>query len=564
MTNEELVEGHANVDLETPPATHSTGLNVLSLFDGMSCGRIALQKANISVENYYSSEIKDYAIKVANENYPQDQINRLGDITKIKAKLLCLSEVYSYICNYDSNLQSNIREWEVLYWLDKNFTFSAKIGTQEPNEGQKVSKSSSIQRIEEVWFSNREMGSVRKFGDDTRSGSNGKENDIRTPQQLQCSEWRYDNDVYRRYKEENIGIATRETKNGDSEKKNFGNIEETVFKGKESENYFGENKKSNVEEGCSGELLEREGEDRFSRTVKKEKRNGRAEKNSFIDEIVRELCGWNETDGIAQDYWNILRLHKEEQVTVVEYEGGYHIFKGKIDLLCGGSPCQDFSGANKERLGVEGVKSGLFFEYVRLLKELKPTYFLLENVRMKKEHQDFISSILGFEPIVINSEKVAPHLRHRLYWTNIPNIQQPTDLGLKLNDFLIDGYSDREKARTLLESHSRPLSTPIKMCHRYFNTGFTTLIFKSKEHYDLVKAHFDANFKNKSAIEIDELSKEMDLSLYEGVRYMTNIERESCQTVPNGYTNSLTQNEAACVLGDGWTVDVIAHILSFM
>ena len=61
-------------------------INVLSLFDGMSCGRIALQKANISVENYYSSEIKDYAIKVANENYPQDQINRLGDITKIKAK----------------------------------------------------------------------------------------------------------------------------------------------------------------------------------------------------------------------------------------------------------------------------------------------------------------------------------------------------------------------------------------------------------------------------------------------------------------------------------------------
>ena len=190
MTNEDLVERCANVDLETPPATHSTGLNVLSLFDGMSCGRIALQKANISVENYYSSEIKDYAIKVANENYPQDQISRLGDITKIKAKLLCLSEVYSYICNYDSNLQSNIREWEVLYWLDKNFTFSAKIGTQEPNEGQKVSKSSSIQRIEEVWFSNREMGSVRKFGDDTRSGSNGKENDIRTPQQLQCSEWR--------------------------------------------------------------------------------------------------------------------------------------------------------------------------------------------------------------------------------------------------------------------------------------------------------------------------------------------------------------------------------------
>jgi len=63
----------------------------------------------------------------------------------------------------------------------------------------------------------------------------------------------------------------------------------------------------------------------------------------------------------------------------------------KIDLLIGGSPCQDFSGANKERLGVDGTKSGLFFEYVRLLEETNPKYFLLENVRMKKEHQDFIS-----------------------------------------------------------------------------------------------------------------------------------------------------------------------------
>ena len=148
-------------------------INVLSLFDGMSCGQIALKKLGVEIENYYASEIDKHAIKVTQHNYP-DTI-QLGDITKVKAKLLCLSEVYSYICNYDSNLQSNIREWEVLYWLDKNFTFSAKIGTQEPNEGQKVSKSSSIQRIEEVWFSNREMGSVRKFGDDTRSGSNGKE-----------------------------------------------------------------------------------------------------------------------------------------------------------------------------------------------------------------------------------------------------------------------------------------------------------------------------------------------------------------------------------------------------
>ena len=139
--------------------------------------------------------------------------------------------------------------------------------------------------------------------------------------------------------------------------------------------------------------------------------------------------------------------------------------------------------------------------------------------------------------------------------------KQPKDLKLELNDFLINGYSDRKKARTLLESDSRPLSTPIKMCHRYFNTGFTTLIFKSKEHFDELKEHFDKYFKGKSAKEIDSLSIGMDLSIYEGVRYMNNTEREYCQNIPKEYTDSLTQNEAACVLGDGWTCDVIAYIL---
>ena len=412
-------------------------MNVLSLFDGMSCGQIALDQLGIKVDNYFASEIDKHAIKVTQHNYPNTI--QLGDVTKVKVKSLRLSEIYSYICNYDSNLQSNISEWEVLYWLNKNFTFSAKIGTQKPNERQEVSESSIIQRIKEVWFSNREMGSVRKFGDDTRSGSNGKENDNRTPQQLQCSEWRYDNDIYRRYKEENIGITIRETQNGDSEKKNFGNIKETFFKGKESENYFGENEKSNVEEGCSGELLEREGEDRFSRTVKEEKRNGRAEKNSFIDEIVRELCGWNETDGIAQDYWNILRLHKEGQVTVVEYEGGYHIFKGKIDLCIGGSPCQGFSFAGKQ-LNFEDPRSKLFFEFVRMLNEIKETnpnvLFLLENVKMKKEFQDIITQHLGVEPVEINSNLVSAQNRKRIYWTNIQNVKTPNDKGIFIEDII--------------------------------------------------------------------------------------------------------------------------------
>lgn len=230
-----------------------------------------------------------------------------------------------------------------------------------------------------------------------------------------------------------------------------------------------------------------------------------------------------------------------------------------IDLLIGGSPCQDFSGANKVREGVNGVKSGLFYEYVRLLKECSPKYFLLENVKMKKEHQDLVSRELGCEPIVINSSALAPQLRHRVYWTNIP-IGPIEDKNINLNDILLGGYSDRQKARCLLESDSRPLTTPIKMVHRYFNTGFTTLIFKNKEHYEAIKGHFNTYFKGYSAKEIDLISRGMDLSLYEGVRYMTKREREACQTVPPGYTDTLSRDEGACLLGDGWTVDVIAHI----
>lgn len=232
----------------------------------------------------------------------------------------------------------------------------------------------------------------------------------------------------------------------------------------------------------------------------------------------------------------------------------------KIDLLIGGSPCQDFSQANRKKRGTDGEKSSLFFEYVRLLKETKPKYFLLENVKMKKEHQELISEILRCQPVAINSEIVAPQLRSRLYWTNIPFDKNIERKDIKLSDVLIEGYTDREKARALLESDSRPLTTPVKMCHRYFNTGFTTLIFKSKDHFDRIKNHFDIFFKNKSAKEIDEISKNLDLSFYKGVRYMTNREREACQTVPRGYTDSLSQNQSACLLGDGWTVDVIAHI----
>lgn len=234
---------------------------------------------------------------------------------------------------------------------------------------------------------------------------------------------------------------------------------------------------------------------------------------------------------------------------------------GNIDLLIGGSPCKNLSQAHSIREGLAGGSSRLFYEYYRLLQETKPDYFLLENVKMKKSEECIITKLLGVEPITINSAVVSPQLRQRLYWTNIPQVQDIVPKDINLNQILISGFSDRTKARCLLESDSRPLSTPIKMAHRYFNTGFTTLIFKDKAHYTKVKDHFDKYFKGKSAKDIDALSTNMDLSLYDGLRYMTKEERAICQTVPPTYVQDLTENEAAGLLGDGWTIDVIVHLL---
>lgn len=223
----------------------------------------------------------------------------------------------------------------------------------------------------------------------------------------------------------------------------------------------------------------------------------------------------------------------------------------KIDLLIGGSPCQDFSRGNAIRDGLDGVKSGLFFEYLRIYKELKSVNpelkFLLENVVMSDADYLLLSEYMKTEPVRINSSMVSAQLRDRLYWTDIgPEwfdlfgnrkcvIPQPKDKKIMLQSILESGYTDREKSRALLESDSRPLRDNARMWHRYKDTGFTTVVFESQ-----------------------------DLDHKKGLRYFTQTELERLQTVPEGYTKSIKRNDAASLLGDGWTVDVIAHIFSFL
>ena len=203
----------------------------------------------------------------------------------------------------------------------------------------------------------------------------------------------------------------------------------------------------------------------------------------------------------------------------------------KIDLLIGGSPCQDMSIAMKNREGLSGEKSKLFWEYVKVLNQIKPTYFFLENVaKANKEDIAVITNIMGVEPIRINSKLVSAQLRDRLYWTNIPGIEQPKDKGILLQDIVTSGYVEKLKSRALVVSESRPLTSRDRMMHRYKTTGMLTLVFE------------DVNDKESTC------------------RIFNQTELERLQTIPEGYTKILTRNKAADVLGDGWTVDVIAHM----
>ena len=219
----------------------------------------------------------------------------------------------------------------------------------------------------------------------------------------------------------------------------------------------------------------------------------------------------------------------------------------KIDLLFGGSPCQSFSNAGKGE-GFEG-SSGIFWEYVRVLKEVKPKYFMLENVKMKKEWQDIITKELGVEPIAINSSLLSGQNRPRLYWTNIPGVEQPEDKGIKLKDILEDD--------NLVDKQH--LMTPKAM-------AYMDGLRNGKQRWEYHKNPLDgkaacivASFYKLSGLGVLDYR-----NLGKPCRRLTPLECERLQTVPDNYTESVSRTQRYKMIGNGWTVDVIAHIFSYM
>jgi len=313
----------------------------------------------------------------------------------------------------------------------------------------------------------------------------------------------------------------------------------------------------------------------------------------------------------------------------------------KIDLLIGGSPCQGFSFAGKQ-LNFEDPRSKLFFEFVRLIKECKPTYFLLENVKMKKEYQDVITEHLGVEPIEINSNLLSAQNRKRIYWTNIPGVSLPNDKGILLKDIVhenADNHLSEKEIDYMLRSSGEwspssnnrfetylnyperkshcltanlnkgvPYNCFFEILSEYIVPFDKTLQILDKEVQRGKVGYFrkdsqanrvyyihdkaitltgeagggaakmgqylfgcltpDRIEQRQNGQRFNDGKKFYTLTaqdkhgvLIEGyIRKLTPIECERLQTVPDNYSAIVSNSQRYKMLGNGWTVDVIAHI----
>jgi DNA-cytosine methyltransferase len=235
----------------------------------------------------------------------------------------------------------------------------------------------------------------------------------------------------------------------------------------------------------------------------------------------------------------------------------WNIEWSQVGMLIGGSPCQSFSVAGSGA-GFEG-KSGLIEYYFEIKEHIqaqnKDVIFLLENVQMKSEWKNAISNRLGVEPILINSALVSAQNRNRLYWTNIPNINQPEDKQIMLKDIIENGEAIKEKSQTILSTlYKENAKSMLKR-----NKSGLLVVDRDKAFC------LDANYWKGTNIE-QYLKKHRRQIVFtsEGFRKLTPLECERLQTFPDNYTGILSNMQRYKALGNSWTVDVIAHIFSYL
>tara|TARA_R110000824_G_scaffold332932_1_gene519518 strand:- start:62 stop:958 length:897 start_codon:yes stop_codon:yes gene_type:complete len=242
--------------------------------------------------------------------------------------------------------------------------------------------------------------------------------------------------------------------------------------------------------------------------------------------------------------------------------GGVVELKGvdlpKIDLLIGGSPCQGFSIAGR-KLNFQDPKSKLFFEFVRLLKETKPKYFLLENVRMPEEIANAIDDILGVKRIFINSVEFTGLIRKRYYWTNIPvdkvksKLKYSPSPSIKTIGGVIDNSVPYDKPMSFFLDR-----TPYKPSES--SDGIITINPKKNDGSQTWQRGRVYDVKGRCPTICASL---FDLNITEdhrNYRKLTINECEKLQGVPKDYTLGVPKGDRGKMLGNGWTVDVIKHI----
>ena len=494
----------------------ANGLVVLSLFDGMSCGHLALDKAGIKINTYIASEVKSFAIEHTNKKYKETIL--AGDVTKL---------------HYENNkLYRNCSRWVIVKDID---VLSKEDKERNINLIKFDGKYTLIDIVNCVFDNNFDKNNIKLAN----------------------------------YKEDGL-LVNASTLSND-----------------ELENY---------------------------------------KKDGFIDLPNQEIVKWETTEP--------------------------PIYEGSIDMLIGGSPCQDFSAANApngRKYGLEGPKSRLFFDYLRLKKEVNPTFFFLENVKMKKNSEETLSSYMGVNGIHINSNLITIQQRDRIYWTNINNgiIEQPKlrkgnsanfqDYKLKTlphieNMLYIKKYPmcfelfSKEVQETLEEYIVRDCNGNIISFNEFISDEDITKICNiesnkwARKELDKIrianKKKFPNEQKYKHPLTDREFVEQLHAIIKESLvkktpsrdkmwnegnpakfacKNITNADKMSCltrkqdrfpnsglisfgpycrfvnsleickgQTVPYDFLNDLTYTQIQDVCGDGWTVDVIAHIFKYL
>jgi site-specific DNA-cytosine methylase len=239
-----------------------------------------------------------------------------------------------------------------------------------------------------------------------------------------------------------------------------------------------------------------------------------------------------------KNYPNTVQLGDIEDIN-------FNGYIGNADLLIGGSPCQGFSRSGKG-LNFDDPRSKLIFKYIEAKNIINPKYFLLENVVMKQEWVDIITELVGVEPIKINSSLVSAQIRERLYWTNIPNITLPTDKEIYFGDIreydVADKFYYSPAALNWIKRHGERKKKKLR-------------IWDDNTKVQMLEKSMHKKYSSQRFFGIPDTK---------GLRYITLTECERAQTVPDGYTSGVSDTQRYMMLGNGWTVDVIAHILSFI